>query len=140
MARRRKRSRRVRHQNTSILRTSRADPTFYIVEMPRPLTAGRPPAPDRIPPLPRLPAALLHTLLPRAERDEVLEDLAAEYREHASNEGEAAARRWLWRQALGSAPALMRWTWWRGWTGFEPRANAFRPGEHMLTNWFTDAR
>jgi predicted permease len=84
--------------------------------------------------------ALLRALLPRAERDEVLADLSAEYARHSAARGPAAARRWLWRQAFRSAPALLGWTWWRGWTGFEPRANAFRPGGSMLQNLFADAR
>ncbi|HEU4642480.1 MAG TPA: ABC transporter permease, partial [Gemmatimonadaceae bacterium] len=92
------------------------------------------------PPLPRLPATLLRRLLPRAERDEVLADLRAEYAEHAAASGVAAARRWLWRQALGSAPALLGWSWWRGWTGFEPRANAYRPGGSMMRNLLADLR
>ena len=101
---------------------------------------------------------LLRLLLPCAERDEVLADLAAEhaeyaeyaehaehaehaeYAEHAARGGRAEARRWLWRQAPGSAPPLLRWGWWRGWSGFEPRANAFRPGGSMLRNLFADAR
>jgi predicted permease len=90
--------------------------------------------------LPRLPAALLRFVLPRAERDEILDDLAAEYSTRAASGGARSARRWLWGQALRSTPALLRWTWWRGWTGFEPRANAFRPGDLMLTNWLTDIR
>ena len=96
---------------------------------------------ERHPPhsLPPLPAALLRVLLPRAERDEVLADVAAEYAEHAMADG-PAARRWLWRQALGSTPALLGWKWWRGWTGFEPRANVYRPGGPMLKSWITDAR
>ena len=97
------------------------------------------PLPAR-PPLPRLPLALLGLLLPRPERDEVLADLRTEYGEHAAADGPAAARRWLWVQALRSAPALLRWSWWRGWTGFEPRANAYRPGGAMLKTWITDAR
>jgi predicted permease len=84
--------------------------------------------------------ALLSAMLPRAERDEVLADLTAEYDEHVVAEGPAAARRWLWRQALRSAPALLGWSWWRGWTGFEPRANVFRPGGPMLRSWIADAR
>jgi predicted permease len=92
------------------------------------------------PALPRVPMALLRLLLPRAERDEVLADLRAEYVELAAEHGLDAARRWLWRQALGSAPALLGWNWWRGWTGFEPRANAYRPGGPMLKSWITDAR
>ena len=91
-------------------------------------------------PLPRLPVALLRTLLPRAERAEVLADLTAEYRVRAREHDAAAARRWLWRQAVRSAPALLGWTWWRGWTGFEPQANAYHPGGLMLKSWISDAR
>jgi predicted permease len=89
---------------------------------------------------PRIPIAVLRALLPSGERDEVIDDLTAEYGVRAAARGRPAARRWLWRQAFQSAPALLHWTWWRGWTGFEPRANAFRPGDAMLTNWITDAR
>ena len=46
--------------------------------------------------LPRLPTALLRALLPRAERDELLADLTAEYEQHATAIGSASARRWLW--------------------------------------------
>jgi predicted permease len=90
--------------------------------------------------LPRLPNAVLGTLLPRAERDELLADLADEYGARRLAHGEAAARRWLWGQVVGSAPALLGWSWWREWTGFEPRANAMRPGGPMLKSWITDAR
>ena len=91
-------------------------------------------------PMPRLPAALLHLLLPRAERDELMADIVAEYGELRSRAGDVAARRWLWRQALSSAPALLSWTWWRGRSGFEPRANAYRPGGNVIKHWLTDAR
>ncbi|HEU4564485.1 MAG TPA: ABC transporter permease, partial [Gemmatimonadaceae bacterium] len=92
------------------------------------------------PALPALPAALLRAPLPHAEREEVLADLAREFEERAAAHGDAAARRWLWRQALGSLPALLRRSWWRGWTGFEPRANRLRPGGPMLESWIMDAR
>jgi predicted permease len=92
------------------------------------------------PTLPRLPAALLRATLPRPERDEMLADFATEFADRAAASGYAAARRWLWHQALGSLPALFVWGWWRGWTGFEPRANVYRPGGPMLTTWITDAR
>src|SRR5690348_8885738 len=88
--------------------------------------------------LPRTPAALLRLLLPRAARNEILADLAAEFERHAATGGQRAARRWIWRQALRSTPALLRWNWWRGRTGFEPRANAYRPGPLMLRTWFHD--
>ncbi|MGH7553385.1 MAG: ABC transporter permease, partial [Longimicrobiales bacterium] len=89
---------------------------------------------------PRLPLALLRALLSRAERDEIVADVAEEYAERLASEGRVAARRWLWRQALGSAPALLGWSWWREWSGFEPGANAYRPGGPMLRSWITDAR
>jgi predicted permease len=89
---------------------------------------------------PRLPLALLRALLSRAERDEILADVVEEYLARVACEGRAAARRWLWRQALGSAPALVRWSWWREWSGFEPRANAYNAGGPMVRNWIADAR
>ena len=91
-------------------------------------------------PPPALPLALLRRLLPRPERDEILADLRAEYAERAEVLGEGPARRWLWRQALQSMPWLVRWTGWRDRTGFEPRANAFRPGVPMLATLISDAR
>ena len=107
--------------------TYRGRPPFYNVEQSCPNS------------LPRLPALLLRALLPRAERDEVLADVAAEYAARAEA-GAASARRWLWRQVVGSAPALLGWSWWRGLTGFEPRANRIRPGGPMLESWITDVR
>ena len=95
---------------------------------------------DHSHPAPRLALALLRALLPRAERDELLADFQAEFVALALRDGDAAARRWIWWQALRSAPALVGWSWWRGWTGFEPRANAFRPGGPMLQTWMSDAR
>ena len=91
-------------------------------------------------PLPRLPSALLRLMLPRAERDELVADLTAEYVQLEAADGSAAARRWLWWQTLRSAPALLGWSWWRERTGFEPRANAYRPGGPMLKTWTSDAR
>lgn len=92
------------------------------------------------PPLPRLPAALLRRLLPHAERAEVLADLADEYRDRRADRGRLAARLWLWRQVLGSQPPLLRRSWWRGWTGFEPRANRYRPGGPNMESWIMDVR
>ena len=89
----------------------------------------------------RGPAArLFRSLLPYAERDEVLGDLAGEYADRASRHGRTAARLWLWRQILGSVPALVRRSWWRGWTGFEPRASRMHSGGPMLESWIIDAR
>jgi putative ABC transport system permease protein len=90
--------------------------------------------------LPRLVAAIFRTLIPIAERDEVLADVRAEYEERVMTHGVAAARRWVWRQALRSVPALLRRSWWRGNTGFEPPANRWRPGGPMLESWIMDAR
>jgi putative ABC transport system permease protein len=85
-------------------------------------------------------AAVFRSLTPTAERDEVLSDLAAEYLNRLTADGAASARLWVWRQALGSAPALLRRSWWRGMTGFEPQANRLRPGGPMLECWIMDAR
>lgn len=85
-------------------------------------------------------ASLFRALLPYAERDEVLEDLAAEHAERAAAHGRLVARIWLWRQLFGSIPALARRSWWRGWTGFEPRASRWRPGGFVMESWIVDLR
>jgi putative ABC transport system permease protein len=90
--------------------------------------------------MPRLPATLLRLLLPHAEREEVMSDVGAEYEERASTGGRSAASRWLWRQVLTSAPSLLRRGWWRGWSGFEPRANRWRPGGAVFESWSKDVR
>ncbi|MDQ3605176.1 MAG: ADOP family duplicated permease [Gemmatimonadota bacterium] len=90
--------------------------------------------------LPRLPAALLRRLLPYAERDEVLGDLAAEHRVRVQSSGRIAASGWVWRQVLASVPALARRGWWRGWSGFEPQANRYRPGGGMFENGVKDIK
>jgi putative ABC transport system permease protein len=84
--------------------------------------------------------AMFRALLPIAERDEVLSELTAEFQRRVVAQGELAARRWAWRQALGSAPALLRRGWWRGMTGFEPDANRLRPGGPMYESWIMDGR
>jgi predicted permease len=91
-------------------------------------------------PVPRIPLALLGVLLPRAERDELLADVRAEFAERKLANGDASARRWIWWQTLRSAPALLGWSWWRERTGFEPVANTYRPGGPMLQTWIADAR
>ena len=93
-----------------------------------------------MPGLPRLVSALFRTLLPLAERDEVISDLEAEFAQRERRDGRAAAARWAWRQAIGSIPALLGRGWWRGTTGFEPRANRMRPGGPMFESWIMDAR
>jgi putative ABC transport system permease protein len=90
--------------------------------------------------LPGVVAAVFRRLIPVAERDEVLADLAAEYRQRVGIRGPLAARRWAWGQALRSAPALLRRSWWRGMTGFEPQANRLHPGGPMFESWIMDAR
>jgi predicted permease len=99
--------------------------------MPR---AAHTPAP------PRLPRAIVSALLPIAERDEVTTDLAAEFAYRAENFGMAHARRWYWHQMMSSAPSLLRRSWWRGWSGFEPTANRTRPGGPSMESWIMDAR
>ena len=88
---------------------------------------------------PRLPLIILRLTLPRAERDEVIADLRAEYAAIASRD-RGRARWWLWRQALGSAPGLLALNWRRAADGFEPRANAFSRGEHHMQHWIADIR
>lgn len=101
------------------------------------MAPSSPRAPQRPP---WLPVAVFRALLPIAERDEVLDDLRAEYDERVAVSGRAAARRWIWRQAIGSLPALVGRGWWRGMTGFEPQANRMRPGGPMFESWIMDAR
>src|SRR5262245_6207149 len=90
--------------------------------------------------LPAVPAAVLRALLPIAERDEVLADLAAEFAELTARDGAFAARLWCWRQVARSLPALLRRSWWRGMSGFEPDANRTRPGGPSMENWIIDVR
>src|ERR687886_500788 len=90
--------------------------------------------------LPRYVARLLRSLLPIAEREEVVADLAAEFAERAARNGVGAARRWCWRQVLRSLPALLHRSWWRGTSGFEPDANRTRPGGSSMEGWIIDLR
>src|SRR4029078_11346528 len=89
---------------------------------------------------PRLATTILESLLPLAERDEVIADLAAEFEYRAESFGGRAARRWYWRQIVSSAPSLVRRGWWRGWSGFEPKANRRRPGGPSMESWIMDTR
>ena len=88
----------------------------------------------------RLLLAIVRALLPYAERDEVLDDLAAERTARRAADGRVRAAFWLWRQLLGSIPALAGRTVWRGWTGFEPRANRFQSGGLFVESWIMDVR
>src|SRR5579872_1768443 len=74
-----------------------------------------------------------------AERDEVLDDLTAEFVERAS-QSRWRARVWYWSQVVSSVPSLMRRTLWRGTTGFEPNANRMKPGGPAMEQWIMDAR
>jgi putative ABC transport system permease protein len=93
-----------------------------------------------MPTLPFIARLIFRALLPVAERDEVLGDLQAEYLRRVATGGTGAARRWVYQQSIGSIPSLVRRTWWRGMTGFEPRANRLRPGGPMLETWIMDLR
>ena len=53
---------------------------------------------------PRLPAAALRALLPVAERDEVIADLAAEFAYRATEFGASRAHAWYWRQSRVIGP------------------------------------
>ncbi len=90
--------------------------------------------------VPRLPQALLRAWLPYAERDEVLGELREEFAARQEQEGRQAARAWLWRQVLGSVPPLVRRTFSRGWTGFEPASSRLRPGGPGMESFIMDVR
>jgi len=90
--------------------------------------------------VPRLPRALLWAWLPYAERDEVMTELCAEFAQREAREGRRAARAWLWRQVIGSVPPLMRRTFSRGWTGFEPASSRLRPGGPPMESFIMDLR
>src|SRR5687768_5588801 len=83
---------------------------------------------------------LLALAIPRAERDELLGDIRAEYAAIAASTDERAADTWFRRQVLASMPGLLRLNWLRASTGFEPRANAFTPGVPHMQHWIADAR
>src|SRR5687767_10159265 len=89
--------------------------------------------------LPRFATWLMSALVPAAERDEVLADLATEYGIRSAT-SPIGARLWLWRQVLGSLPAMLGRSWWRGWSGFEPQANRQRPGGAGMESWIMDLR
>ncbi len=88
----------------------------------------------------RLASRVLRALLPVAEREEVLGDLREEHERRRAAGGRGLATVWLWRQVLGSVPALLRRSWWRGRTGFEPAANRWLPGGPGMESWIMDLR
>ncbi|MDY7230389.1 ADOP family duplicated permease [Hyalangium rubrum] len=90
--------------------------------------------------VPCLPLALLRSWLPYAERDEVIAELSAELAAREAREGRRAARAWLWRQVLGSVPPLVRRTFSRGWSGFEPASSRLRPGGPRMESFIMDLR
>jgi predicted permease len=83
---------------------------------------------------------LIRTLLPYAERDEVISDVIAEHARLCATHGRREADNWVWRQAFNSAPALMQRAWGRGFSGFESQSNYHRPGGIMLEQWIQDTR
>ncbi|HEX2166938.1 MAG TPA: ADOP family duplicated permease [Longimicrobiales bacterium] len=89
---------------------------------------------------PRAAIMLLRSLLHDAERDEVEADIRGEYAMRCDRDGVESANAWIWRQASASAPASLKRSWWRGWTGFESQAHMHRPGGVMLEQWIQDAR
>jgi predicted permease len=70
----------------------------------------------------------------------VLADVETEFRNRTVRDGAWRAGAWCWRQVAASLPALVRRSWWRGWTGFEPQANVMRPGGPLMERWLMDAR
>jgi putative ABC transport system permease protein len=83
---------------------------------------------------------MLRALIPIAERGEVLADMESEFEYRAGTFGRMNAWRWYWRQTFASVPALVRRSWWRGWSGFEPRANRNQPGGPSMESWIMDTR
>ena len=89
---------------------------------------------------PRLATAILRALIPLAERQEVVGELEREFAYRRETFGWLSAHRWYWRQTIASVPALLGRSWWRGWNGFEPKANRNQPGGPSMESWIMDAR
>ncbi|WP_224243527.1 ADOP family duplicated permease [Hyalangium gracile] len=70
----------------------------------------------------------------------MIAELTAELVAREAREGRRAARAWLWRQVLGSVPPLVRRTFSRGWTGFEPGSSRLRPGGPRMESLIIDVR
>ena len=93
-------------------------------------------------PGPKLPhgvRTLLGALLHSTEGDEVLADLGTEYAAR-QRDGVWRARVWLAKQVVGSLPALVKRSWFRGTTGFESEANRMRGGSMFFESWIVDFR
>lgn len=84
--------------------------------------------------------ALLRSLLPTAERDEVVFDLETELAERRVAQGRIRAALWLWRQVIVSLPVLLGRAVWRGGTGFEPPSSRYRPGGSWIEGRVIDLR
>ena len=97
-----------------------------------PPTTTAPSDPHHSPRLPRVTRWLLGALLPTAERMEVMEELAAELAERRTRYGVVRARLWLSGQLIRSLPELVRRSWWRGMSGFEPEAGVVQLGNGDL--------
>ncbi len=87
-----------------------------------------------------LATRLMRSLIPPAERDEVVAELEAEYRARKTRGGRLAAERWVWAQLVRSTPALLRRTVWRGRTGFDSPGNAMNPGGPSMERWIVELR
>src|SRR6266566_8572978 len=95
------------------------------------------PAPThRLPPVARW---IIRATFPVAERIEVASDLSAEFDERRTG-GRLRAHVWLWTQLARSTPVLLRRGVWRGWIGYESRANMTRPGGAPFEGMVMDGR
>ena len=90
--------------------------------------------------LPRGAEWLLRRVVDEAEAEEVVADVGEEYAWRLSQEGDARARAWLWRQIIASVPARVERGWFRGMTGFESEANRMRSGRRGVESWLIDVR
>ena len=98
------------------------------------------PAPEKTTGAAGLLIRALASLVPPAEREELTQDLSREHGLRRARIGTIAALAWLLVQVFGSLPALLRRTWWRGLTGFEPRSSRWRSGGLGIESWIIDAR
>ena len=83
---------------------------------------------------------IIRNLLPPADREEAMSDIAQEHARMCAVAGRRKADAWMRRQALRSVPSLLRRAWGRGFTGFESQSNYNRPGGIMLEQWIQDVR
>jgi putative ABC transport system permease protein len=91
----------------------------------------------------RLPVGarwVLRWLVPAADREEVLRDLADEYEARRRGRGRVRAWLWLWRQVTGSVPWLVGRRVERARARRLPAAGRRNGGGSMLDNWIMDGR